>query len=152
MLDKDIIKSIKLWCSHGSHDKIYIIYIVCGPADNYDVVVDYGRRNTKLKRLYKKINVSFYEADHELKKLYSQKTNKGYNAQSSVDNTNDDAFMLALRIKKAKKDVFNLHITGNLSVNDRDKLNGILSSKDAESVVLAEAVINSKNIRMLSQV
>lgn len=73
----EIIKSIKLFCNDGNHDKVYNVYL---QKDSYYFVVwaEYGKRNSNLKRIDKGNFFTRWQAESEFQKLETEKKAKGY--------------------------------------------------------------------------
>lgn len=73
------IRSAKMWYYGGGSDKVYNIALKRKGNSNYEVSVDYGRRQaTHLNHLVKYSGPSKWQAEDTFNKLFSEKSRKGY--------------------------------------------------------------------------
>lgn len=134
--------SVTLHCSTNNSDKIYkLILIEHIGYGLYDLVVEYGRRYTKLKEIYKCKKSSKLFALGTMHKIENEKINKGYSVIGKTSNLNIE---LERRIETVKVQLEKIKPLDIFSTENIKRLIGMVDSGEEETVTLAENIIKQK--------
>jgi hypothetical protein len=134
--------SVTLHCSTNSSDKIYkLILIEHIGYGLFDLMVEYGRRNTILKQIYKCEKTGQFTALNTMHKIEKEKINKGYSIIGKTSNINIE---LERRIETAKVQIEKIKQLNIFSTENIKRLMGMINSCEEETLALAENIIKQK--------
>ena len=140
-MDAVTIYKIELYCGSGNHNKVYNITInENAHSGKCTVDVEYGRRGSNLKQITKTAKpTAKWDAERMVQDIVNSKKAKGYYTIKEVHGN-----PLEIMVKHLKFRLEKLYLNNTIDLNHYRKLYGMIKSDDAETIKLAESIINQK--------